>query len=208
MKIVLATRNQGKIEEIRSLLEGEEGRGGIEISSLKDYPAVPEIAEDGSTFSENARKKALTVAQLTGQIAVADDSGIEVDALGGAPGVYSARFAGEGASDSANIKKLLDLLRDIPPEKRGARFVCVMALATPDGEVSLVDGECRGVIAMEERGTAGFGYDPVFIVPGYGETFAELGSEVKNRISHRARALSKLCRLLGSLNPRRSIPPL
>ena len=208
MKIVLATRNQGKIEEIRSLLEGEEGRGGIEISSLKDYPAVPEIAEDGSTFSENARKKALTVAQLTGQIAVADDSGSEVDALGGAPGVYSARFAGEGASDSANIKKLLDLLRDIPPEKRGARFVCVMALATPGGEVSLVEGECRGMIAMEERGMSGFGYDPVFIVSGYGETFAELGSEVKNKISHRARALSKLCRLLGSLNPRRSIPPL
>ncbi|MDZ4384049.1 MAG: non-canonical purine NTP pyrophosphatase, partial [Nitrospirota bacterium] len=126
---------------------------------------------------------------------------LEVDALGGAPGVYSARFAGEGASDSANIKKLLDLLRDIPPEKRGARFVCVMALATPDGEVSLVDGECRGVIAMEEQGKAGFGYDPLFIAPEYGKTFAELGSEVKNRISHRARALSKLSRLLESLVP-------
>jgi len=199
MKIVLATRNQGKIEEIRSLLKEQEGSGGIEISSLKDYPDVPEIVEDGATFSENARKKALTVAQLIGQIAVADDSGLEVDALGGAPGVYSARFAGEGASDFANIKKLLELLRDIPPEKRGARFVCVMALATPDGEVSLVDGECRGMIAMEKRGTSGFGYDPVFIVPEYGETFAELGREVKNKISHRARALSKLCRLLGSL---------
>ena len=199
MKIVLATRNQGKIEEIRSLLKGQEIRGGIEIHSLKDYPHIPEIVEDGATFSENARKKALIVAQLTGQIAVADDSGLEVDALGGAPGVYSARFAGEGASDSANIKKLLELLRDIPSEKRGARFVCVMALATPDGEVSLVEGECRGMIAMEERGMSGFGYDPVFIVSGYGETFAELGSEVKNKISHRARALSKLCRLLGSL---------
>ena len=201
MKIVLATRNQGKIEEIRSLLKEQEGSGGIEISSLKDYPDVPEIVEDGATFSENARKKALTVAQLIGQIAVADDSGLEVVALGGAPGVYSARFAGEGAPDSANIKKLLELLRDLPPEKRGARFVCVMALATPDGEVSLVAGECRGTIAMEEQGTAGFGYDPVFIVPGYGETFAELGSEVKNKISHRARALSRLCRLLESLAP-------
>src|SRR3989304_4986821 len=198
MKIVLATRNQGKIEEIRSLLEGEEGRGGIEISSLQDYPDVPEIAEDGATFSENARKKALTVAQLTGQIAVADDSGLEVVALGGAPGVYSARFAGEGAFDFPNIKKLLELLRDLPPEKRGARFVCVMALATPDGEVSLVEGGCRGGIGMGERGTAGFGYDAVFIVHGYGETFAELGSEVKNKISHRACALSKLCRLLES----------
>ena len=199
MKIVLATRNQGKIEEIRALLKGEEIRGGVEIHSLKDYPHVPEIVEDGATFSENARKKALIVAQLTGQIAVADDSGLEVVALGGAPGVYSARFAGEGASDSANIKKLLELLRDIPSEKRGARFVCVMALATPGGEVSLVEGECRGMIAMEERGMSGFGYDPLFIVSGYGETFAELGSEVKNKISHRARALSKLCRLLGSL---------
>src|SRR3972149_8360046 len=179
MKIVLATRNQGKIEEIRSLLKGEETSGGIEICSLKDYPDVPEIREDGATFSENARKKALTVAQLTGQIAVADDSGLEVEALGGAPGVYSARFAGEGASDSANIKKLLELLRDIPSEKRGARFVCVMALATPDGGGSLVEGECRGMIAMEERGMSGFGYDPVFIVSGYGETFAELGSEGK-----------------------------
>lgn len=202
MKIVLATRNQGKIEEIRSLLKGEEGRGSIEICSLKDYPDLPEIAEDGATFSENARKKALTVAQLTGQIAVADDSGLEVDALGGAPGVYSARFAGDGASDSANIKKLLASLRDIPLDKRGARFACVIALATPEGEVSLVDGECRGMIAMEERGTAGFGYDPLFIAPDYGKTFAELGSEIKNKISHRARALSKLCRLLESLNPR------
>src|SRR3972149_5611343 len=118
LKIVLATRNQGKIEEIRSLLKGQEIRGGIEIPCLKDYPHIPEIVEDGATFSENAGKKALTVAQLTGQIAVGDDSGLEVDALAGAPGVYSARFAGEGATDSENIKKLLGLLSDVPSEKR------------------------------------------------------------------------------------------
>ncbi len=196
LKIVLATKNRGKIEEIRSILKDSDIKGDIEISSLLDYPGIPEIGEDGATFSENARKKALTVAAYTGLTACADDSGLVVDALDGAPGIYSARFAGERASDSENIKKLLRLLRSIPYEKRTARFICVIALATPDGHVNLVDGECPGMIATEERGASGFGYDPVFIVSAYGKTFAELGREVKNKISHRAIALGKLCGLL------------
>jgi XTP/dITP diphosphohydrolase len=194
--MVLATRNQGKIEEIRSILKGSDIRGHFKITSLLDYPDIPEIVEDGATFVENAQKKALTVARFTGLMAIADDSGLEVEALEGAPGVYSARFAGEGAADSENIKKLLGLLSRVPFEKRNARFVCVIALATPEGDVHLVEGECPGMIAAEERGTSGFGYDPVFIVPAYGKTFAELGSEIKNKISHRAMALNKLCSLL------------
>lgn len=199
LRIVLATKNRGKIEEIISILNNSNIKGGVEIHSLLDYPDIPGIAEDATTFSGNARKKAITVSRLTGLIAIADDSGLEVDALGGAPGVYSARFAGEGATDSENIKKLIGLLKDVPCEKRSARFVCVIALATPGGEVSLVEGECPGIIATEERGTSGFGYDPVFIVPEYGKTFAELGGEIKNRISHRAIALGKLCGLLEKL---------
>lgn len=199
VKILLATRNQGKIDEIRAILKNSKIEGGIEICSLLDYPDIPEIVEDGVTFSENARKKALTSARHTGLIAVADDSGLEVDVLGGTPGIYSSRFAGEGATDAENIKKLLELLKGIPYEKRTARFVCTIAIAKPDGDVSLVQGECHGIIAEEKRGKYGFGYDPVFIVPEYGKTFAELGGEIKNRISHRAIALRKLCNILESL---------
>ena len=195
-KIVLATRNAGKIAEIQSIINNSDLKTKVEIETLLAYPGIPEIVEDGATFSENAAKKAITVAKFTGHIVVADDSGLEVDVLGGAPGVYSARFAGEGATDSENIKKLMKLLKDIPSENRGARFVCVIAIASPSGEVSLVEGECRGVIAAGERGTSGFGYDPVFVVTEYGKTFAELGSDIKNKISHRAAALGKLCNIL------------
>lgn len=192
LKIVLATKNKGKIEEIKYILKESGIKEAVEIQPLSDYPDIPEIAEDGTTFSENAAKKAVTVARATGLTAVADDSGLEVDALNSAPGIYSARFAGEGSTDSENIRKLLRLLEGIPDEKRGAGFVCVIAIADPDGNVELMEGKCRGIIAMEERGTSGFGYDPVFIVPGYGKTFAELGEEIKNKISHRAIALGKL----------------
>ena len=195
-KLVLATRNQGKTEEMRTILKASGIEGRFQIDSLLSYPNLPGIAEDGATFSENAEKKAVTVARFTGHIAVADDSGLEVDALEGAPGIYSARFAGDGAADSENIKKLLSLLTRVPFEKRTARFVCVIALAMPDGVVSTVRGECPGIISTEERGTSGFGYDPVFIVPAYDKTFAELGSDIKNKISHRAIALGKLCELL------------
>ncbi len=192
LKIVLATKNKGKIEEIKYILKETGIADAVEIHSLSDFPDIPEIAEDGTTFSENARKKAETVAGYTGLTTIADDSGLEVDALNGAPGIYSARFAGEGASDADNIKKLLRLLEGVPKEKRRARFVCMIALATPGGAVKFMEGECRGIISEEERGTSGFGYDPVFIVPEYGKTFAELGADVKNKISHRAVALGKL----------------
>src|SRR3972149_931246 len=196
MKIILSTRNPGKIAEIQSIINSSGLKDKIEIDTLASYPGIPYIIEDGRTFSENASKKALTVARFTGHIAVADDSGLEVDALGGAPGVYSARFAGEGATDADNITKLMGLLKGTPPEKRGARFVCAIAIATPAGDVSLAEGECSGFIAEEARGTSGFGYDPVFTVPQYQKTFAELESDIKNRISHRAAALGKLYHIL------------
>lgn len=222
LKIVLATKNKGKIEEIKYIFKESGIKEAVEIHPLSDYPDIPEISEDGTTFAENAEKKAVTVARATGLTAIADDSGLEVDALNGAPGIYSARFAGEGVSDSENIRKLLRLLEGVPMEKRGARFVCVIAIAMPDenqgdrnvapirniyqdrrgfltppegfssANVTLMEGECRGIISEVERGTSGFGYDPVFIVPGYGKTFAELGEEIKNKISHRAIALGKL----------------
>ena len=199
LKIVIATRNTGKIAEIQSIINNSNFKNMVEIEPLLSYPDIPEIIEDGNNFSENAAKKALTVAKFTGHVSIADDSGLEVDALGGAPGVFSARFAGEKATDSENIKKLMSLLKDTPSGKRGARFVCVIAIATPSGDFSLTEGECRGVIAAEERGTAGFGYDPVFVVPEHGKTFAELGGDIKNKISHRASALGRLSDILEKL---------
>lgn len=199
MKIVLSTKNPGKIAEMQSIINNSGLKDKIEIDTLASYPGIPDIIEDGRTFSENALKKAQTVARFTGHIAIADDSGLEVDALNGAPGIYSARFAGEGATDPDNTKKLLGLLKNTPSEKRGARFVCVIAVATPSGDVGFAEGDCQGFIAPEERGTSGFGYDPVFWVPEYGKTFAELGSEIKNKISHRAIALGKLSQVLEQL---------
>jgi len=208
IKIVLATRNKGKIEEIETILKDSKLKKDIEITSLLDYPDIPEIVEKGKTFAENARLKAVTVARYTGLVSVADDSGLEVDALGGAPGVLSARFAGDGATDTDNIRKLLESLKGVPDEKRGARFVCVIALATPEGLVRVVEGECRGMITDNVRGTSGFGYDPLFLVPSWGKTFAELGPRVKNKISHRAIALGKLCILLEELvwRDRKTLP--
>ncbi|WP_027716976.1 XTP/dITP diphosphatase [Desulfovirgula thermocuniculi] len=186
MKLVLATRNRGKIKELSALLAPL----GYEVVSLEDFPGVPEVPEDGATFAENAVKKAVAVARHTGHLALADDSGLEVDYLGGAPGVLSARFAGEHGNDRANNEKLLALLAGVPPEKRTARFRCVVAVATPAGEVWTAEGSCEGVIADTPRGEGGFGYDPLFYVPELGKTFAELDPEVKNRLSHRARALA------------------
>lgn len=195
MKLVLATRNRGKVRELGELVSPF----GYEVVSLDHYPGVPEIIEDGTTFKENAVKKATTVARLTGQLALADDSGLEVDYLGGAPGVYSARFAGEGHDDRANNEKLLRLLEGVPPEKRTARFRCVVAVATPQGQVFTAEGSCEGIIAGEPRGEGGFGYDPLFYLPGYGKTFAQLDPAEKNRISHRARALALAREILAGL---------
>lgn len=191
-RLVLATRNAGKVRELVSLL----GPLGVEVASLADYPDLPEIPEEGDTFEANAVFKAREVARLTGETALADDSGLEVDALDGAPGVHSARFAGEPKDDAANNAKLLRLLEGVPPERRTARFRCVVALATPEGEVYTAEGSSEGVILDRPRGENGFGYDPLFYVPALGKTFAELDMEVKNRISHRGKAFAQVAGLV------------
>lgn len=192
-EIVLATGNKGKIREFSGLLEGVFGR----IISLNDLESPPVVVEDGATFSENALKKARAIAAYSGKPALADDSGLAVDALGGRPGVYSARYAGEGATDRDNITKLLTELGS--SENRNARFVCVLALVTSDGSEITAEGTCDGVILTEPRGEGGFGYDPVFFLPGLGKTMAELPPELKNRLSHRARAAESLIKLLSRL---------
>jgi XTP/dITP diphosphohydrolase len=197
----MATRNPGKIRELQALLQDL----GITLLSLADFPHLPEIPEEGATFAENATAKALAVARLTGFPALADDSGLVVDALGGAPGVFSARYAQDRTApapptDADNWRKLLKELQDVPWEERGARFVCEIALARPDGRLLRARGECQGVIALKPRGETGFGYDPVFWVPEYEATMAQLGPAIKNRISHRARALAALKDLLASLH--------
>ena len=156
--IVIASRNEHKIEEIRRLLAGLD----VDVLSLKDYPDAPEVDEDGAAFQDNALKKARVIAQFTGLTALADDSGLEVDSLGGQPGVRSARFAGETASDAENNRKLLRCLAEVPSEERQAQFRCVIALVSRTGAESLVEGTCQGVIIEEERGSGGFGYDPLF----------------------------------------------
>ena len=198
--LVMATRNAGKVRELRDLLEGL----GVELLSLADFPYLPEIPEEGATFAENAGFKAKEVARLTHRPALADDSGLEVASLGGQPGVFSARYAQDRTqpatpSDADNWRKLLDEMSGVPWEERGARFVCEIALALSDGRVFTAHGECRGIIALEPKGEHGFGYDPVFWVPEYGRTMAELGPEIKNRISHRAIALEALREILVSI---------
>jgi non-canonical purine NTP pyrophosphatase, rdgB/HAM1 family len=191
-KLLLATRNQHKKQELAAMLEGLD----IEVLTLDDVPELPEVVEDGATFSENARKKALSTARASGYICLADDSGLEVNALNGQPGVYSARFAGPRADDRMNNEKLVAMLREIAPDQRAARFVCVIALADPQGKVQVVEGECPGSITLDAKGSAGFGYDPLFIPDGCQQTFAELGAEEKNRISHRGQALKKALPLI------------
>ncbi len=195
MEIVLATRNKKKIEEIRRITADLP----IRILSLDDFPNCPDVAEDRDTFEGTATKKAVEVCRFTGKPALADDSGLEVDALGGAPGVYSARYAGgNGGNDVRNYEKLLLELKNVPEEKRGARFVCCMALAFPDGTVKTFLGYAKGCIAPEPRGKTGFGYDPVFIPEGHKRTFAEMTAEEKDRLSHRGQALEKVAHFLHS----------
>jgi XTP/dITP diphosphohydrolase len=183
-RILLATGNQGKVAEFQSLLGGLP----VQILSLKEMGREFAVEEDGITFRENAIKKARAAAEHFSCLTVADDSGLEVDALNGAPGVQSARFAGTQGDDEANNDKLLRLLLDVPWEKRTARFRCSIAVALPTGETYTTDGVCEGLIGYERRGSNGFGYDPLFHVPEYQKTFAELDMETKNQISHRARA--------------------
>lgn len=192
-RLVLSSRNNYKLTELKGLLSDLE----IQIASLKDFPEMPPVVEDGKTFKENAAKKALAAAQFTKLLALADDSGLEVDALHGQPGVLSARFSGEGATDEANNARLLELLRDVPEGKRAARFRCAIAIATPEGQIEYAEGSCEGAIAFAPRGTNGFGYDPLFMPDGFGgRTFAELQPGEKNAISHRGRALAAARQLL------------
>jgi len=185
-EVVLATGNKGKIREFSKLLDGVFDR----IISLSDIDSPPEVVEDGSTFRDNALKKAREIAEYTGKATLADDSGLEVDALDGRPGVYSARYSGEGATDKTNIEKLLKELGD--NTNRNARFVCVLALVDPNGEELVVEGFCEGEILNKPRGEGGFGYDPVFCLPDRDKTMAEVDPQIKNQISHRANALKKL----------------
>ena len=194
--IVLATRNRHKGEELASLL----GDAGIRIRTLAEFPTAPEVEEDGETCEANAIKKAVEIARATGLTAVADDTGLEVDALDGRPGPFAARYAGEGATYEDNCRKLLRELEGIPHERRTARFVTVAAVASPSGDVQTTQGVLEGLIAEACRGARGFGYDPVFYVPELGKTLAELTADEKNRISHRAKAFLKLRDLLQVLS--------
>lgn len=192
IELLVATRNKKKLQEIKELLVDLNFR----VTSLEDYDALPEIVEDGVTFEQNAIKKAATIAIATGKLVLGEDSGLEVKALGCRPGVYSARYAGPGATDRKNNLKLLRELRGVPLKKRSARYRCAVALADPQGLVGVVSGSCSGIIGTTPRGTAGFGYDPLFVIGKFGKTFAELGLEMKHAMSHRSKALKKARRLM------------
>lgn len=201
MKLVLATRNLGKVKELTAMLSPDGQRQNIQILSLQDFPDAPEVVEDGETYEENAAKKAVVIADYTGLRTLADDAGIEVDALDGAPGVHSKRWAGDDATDVIRVQKLLEALEG--KTNRTARFVTAIAIAEPIGvenpsynRVQVVVGKCEGHIIHAPVGDSGFGYDPIFVPVGYEKTFAELGDAIKNRISHRSEALRLALKLL------------
>jgi len=194
-RIIIASNNAHKVNEIKNILK----EFPYEVVSLKESGIDVEIEENGKTFEENAYIKAKTILDLTGQAVLADDSGLEVDALGGEPGVLSARYSGVHGDDKANNRKLLEKLKDVPEEKRTARFVCAMVLLTPDGHRIDARGTVEGVIGYEEKGSNGFGYDPLFNIPEMHKTFAQLTEEEKNSISHRGNALKELCKKLKEM---------
>lgn len=195
VRLVLATRNAHKVAEIARLLDGS----GVECATLDAYPGVPEVVEDRPTLEGNAAKKAAETAAACGAWALADDTGLEVDALGGAPGVYSARWAGPGCTYADNCAKLLRELAGVPAERRGARFRAVIALAAPDGRLESVEGRLEGRIGLAARGSGGFGYDPLFVLPD-GRTLAELAMDEKNAVSHRGLALRAILPKLRGLS--------
>ena len=214
MKLVLATRNLGKVKELTAMLNSDGQRKNIQILSLQDFPDAPEVVEDGETYQENAAKKATVIADYTGLRTLADDAGLEVDALGGAPGVHSKRWAGDDATDAIRVQKLLEALEGV--SNRSARFVAAIAIAEPNkinssdsgsntvqksktspiNRAQVVVGKCEGHIIHAPAGDSGFGYDPIFVPIGYEKTFAELGDAIKNRISHRSEAFRLALKLL------------
>ena len=192
IKLVVASRNQKKIKEIREILKGVR----VKITPLGDYSRAPYITENGKTFKQNAIKKATRVARFARALTLGEDSGLEVAALDGKPGVYSSRFSGKDKNDLKNNLKLLKLLGKLPLAKRRARYVCSVALADKNGLIGVVEGYCSGLIGLQLRGSFGFGYDPLFIIPKYKKTFAQLGLRIKNKMSHRLRALNKAKRII------------
>lgn len=195
-KIIFATKNEGKMKEIRMIMENL----NVELLSLRDAGIDVKIEENGTTFEENAAIKAKIICEMTGEMVLADDSGLEVDYMGKAPGVLSARYLGEDTSYDIKNKAILDNLKDAVGEERSARFVCVIAAAFPDGRVITTRGTIEGVIGFEEKGTNGFGYDPILYVPEYGMTTGEMEPEMKNKISHRGKALQLMKEKLGYEN--------
>ncbi|MFA4843228.1 MAG: RdgB/HAM1 family non-canonical purine NTP pyrophosphatase [Candidatus Omnitrophota bacterium] len=192
MELIIATKNKKKLKEIRDILKIP----ALRITSLADYPRSPRIVENGRSFVENAIKKAVKIAHFSGKLTLGEDSGLCVDALGGCPGVYSSRFSGKGKSDPKNNQKVLKLLVDLPLGKRKAHYVCAVALADKQGLVGLAGGRCSGLIGLEPRGHFGFGYDPIFVIPKYKKTFAQLGPRIKHKMSHRFRALEKAKKII------------
>jgi XTP/dITP diphosphohydrolase len=195
-EVIIATKNPGKAREFEHIFAPR----GIEVRTLLDYPEIEDVEETGATFEENATLKAEAISQKLNKMVIGDDSGLIVDALGGRPGIYSARYAGEQPkSDQKNLEKVLDELQGVSEEERTARFYCALAVAIPGKETFTVAGTCEGRILEEQRGTNGFGYDPVFYVPEKGCAMAELSADEKNKISHRANALKKLDGILDSI---------
>ncbi|MDD5015233.1 MAG: XTP/dITP diphosphatase, partial [Atribacterota bacterium] len=189
---VIATNNGSKIKEIKAILDSSK----IKVLTMKDFPHFPEVEEDGKTYQENAFKKARKVSEYTGKICLADDSGLEIDYLRGEPGIYSSRWEN---SDKKRINKVLKLLEDVPINQRKAKFVCVAVLVFPDGKTYIVKEECNGSIEFKPKGEHGFGYDPIFLVPEYNKTFAELGDKIKNQISHRGKAMRKMGNIINEI---------
>lgn len=191
-ELVVATRNKKKLEEIKEILKGFD----LRLSTLADYARAPRVIENGKTFKANAVKKAVKIARFTGKLTLGEDSGLCVDALGGKPGVYSSRFSGRDKNDIKNNLKVLKLLGKLQPGKRKAHYLCAVALADKNGLIDVVEGKCSGLIGFEPKGSFGFGYDPLFIIPKYKKTFAQLGPGIKHKISHRYRALKKANKII------------
>lgn len=188
MELVIATRNKKKLKEIKYMLKGL----GFRIKSLADYDGLPEIVEDGLNFQENAIKKSATIAQYLKKLTIGEDSGLEIKALKNLPGVYSSRYSGKGATDRKNNSKVLRGLKSVPLKKRQAKYICSVAISDRNRLLGVFNGECRGLITTQERGKAGFGYDPIFLIPKYNKTFGELGEEIKHKMSHRYKAFCKV----------------